>query len=25
MDDEKRFVEGLDKALESLTNYIINK
>jgi len=25
MDDEKCFVEGLDKALESLTNYIINK
>jgi hypothetical protein len=24
MGDEKKFVEGLDKALESLTNYIIN-
>lgn len=25
MGDEKQFVEGLDQALESLTNYIINK
>lgn len=25
MGDEKQFVKGLDQALESLTNYIINK
>jgi hypothetical protein len=25
MGDEEKFVEGLDQALESLTNYIINK
>lgn len=25
MGDEKKFIEGLDRTLEALTNYIINK